>query len=302
MTKVIIVLLLCLVLYLIFYFNKNNNEHFDTQPIIVQPIIQKPYLWSYWENVKGSRPEYIDLCFQSFMQNCSGTFDIKILDEKSVYDYLPNLRKDINKLKLAHKTDYIRVALLYYYGGLWVDADTIIMNDLQDIINQLNNGWDYIGFGCSSETCHLSSGYPQPSNGVMASKKNGLLMKKCLIALDNKLDKEINDHTKFNYFDLGKIIIWKEIDDLLKTGYNYYHYSSAVDGSRDKDGLWIPKEMIIKKHINLLDESKLMFVFLANSSYCGDDPTYNWFCKKNKQEIINGDYYLSSMFRKALKI
>ena len=43
-----------------------------------------------------------------------------------------------------------------------------------------------------------------------------------------------------------------------------------------------------------------MFIMLANSVYCSNDPKYNWFCKLDRNQILNGNYFISKLFNKAL--
>lgn len=266
----------------------------------------KPYLFLYWELKNGATepPQYIQLCFDTIRKN--GTlFNVVILDNKSVLKFLPDLRADINKLPIALKSDYIRICLLYKYGGMWLDADTIMMTNMHEVIDLLKKGEDFIGFGCTGYKC--TNGYGRPSNQAMAAKKNSIMMKRCLDHLNKKLDTHFSatseDKKDFDYFDLGKLIIWDEFDKLKKEqNYKYHHFPSYVDGSRDKDGLWIAKETVIEEDIKLLDENKLMLLFLVNSSFCGKEEKYNFFCKKTKQDILNGDKFISKMFRKALGI
>jgi hypothetical protein len=265
----------------------------------------RPILWSYWEIKPGStKPPYIDLCFKTFYHHCSKLFDIHILNERTVYDWLPDLRKDLNELGLAAKSDYIRVALLSRYGGVWLDADTIVMTDLSEVIRRLDEGWDFVGFGCTGNICQ-TNGYPRPSNQAMASQRNSILMRKTLIDLDNALNRyfaePLDKRKPFGYFDLGKMIIWKNIDELKKSqNYDYYHFPSSADGSRDVKGRWVAPNLIFKEQIKLMDPSKLQIVFLANSIYCGKDPKYNWFCHLSEKEILDGPYFISSIFKKSL--
>jgi hypothetical protein len=78
---------------------------------------------------------------------------------------------------------------------------------------------------------------------------------------DNKEYKDIK------YFDLGKLIIWKEIENLIKSDdYEYYHYPNRFDGSRDKNGKWIVSEiMFSNEKINYEKEDELLFIVLYNS-------------------------------------
>ena len=52
------------------------------------------------------------------------------LDEKNIYDYLPELKNknfNFSNLYIAQKVDYYRIFLLYKYGGLYLDADTLVL-------------------------------------------------------------------------------------------------------------------------------------------------------------------------------
>lgn len=283
----------------------NDNKHNN-----------KIYMWVYWELINNATkpPDYIKLCFDTMKKNSAKYFRLIILDEKKIFDYLPDLRRDINDLPIALKTDYIRVALLYRYGGMWLDADTIMMNDLNIIVTKLKQGIDYIGFGCTRYICKNLDGYGRPSNYVMGSIKHGRLIGKCLNNLNNKLDKYYKSHKderkEFDYFDLGKKIVWEEYDNLIKEdpNYKYYHVPISMDGTRDKNGYWVAKNLIFYDNIDLLDidknkgnyKEKLMIVMLVNSANCGKDPNYNWFCKLKSDEIMNGKYFISKLFRLAL--
>jgi hypothetical protein len=252
-------------------------------------------------------------------KNGSKYFNVTILNEKTIFDFLPDLRKDINDLPIALKTDYIRVRLLELYGGMWIDADTILMKDLKEIANLIHQGVDYIGCGCTGPICKNMDGYGAPSNSVMGSIKGGRLITRCRTRLDDKLNAyyatPLKDRKSFDYFDLGKKIIWEEYDKLMidDPGYKMYHIPSYSDGSRDADGNWVAPNVIFKDPIKYTDRSKLLVDLLANSIYCSKDTKYNWFCKLSREEILSGraskeltlsqegDYFVSGLFNEALK-
>lgn len=289
-------------LYFLKFYNIEQMVDLVDSTIDVKTLgTNKPILWFYWENIVGrKKPEYIDLCIDTIYKHCSKDFQIIHLDNKNIYDYLPNLRKDINNLKLAQKTDYIRLALLYYYGGIWIDADTIVMRSLIDIVHKIKEGYDYIGFGCSKNIC--MDGYPYPSNWLMAAPKGSTLIKCTLADVNNLLDNLFSSRKKeLDYFEIGKIALWRNIDRLMSKGYAYYHYSSEYDASRDKDGIWVNVDNHISKEKTiLLNEDKLFVVPLENNKFMGDNPKYNWFSDLSKSDIINGDYWISYLFRKSL--
>lgn len=262
----------------------------------------KPIIWVYWETLPNrTKPDYIDLCRDTLYRHCANDFNIVELNGVNIYDYLPNLRKDINTLGLAQKTDYIRLALLFYYGGIWIDADTIVMKSLMDIVKKLNEGYDYVGFGCSGEIC--TNGTPRPSNWLMAAPKGSTLMKCTLADVDNVIDNYFKSGTKnqFGYFDLGKKALWNNIDKLSNKNYIYYHFSAEYDGSRDKQGRWVNVNNHVSKNKTiLLNEDKMIVAALENNKFSGDDPKYNWFSKLNKAEILEGEYWISYLFKKSL--
>lgn len=269
----------------------------------------KPYMWVYWELINGAKspPPYVTLCLEIMKKNASGTFNVVFLNEKTVFDYLPDLRKDINDLPIALKTDYVRVRLLTKYGGLWVDADTIVMTDLREIAQKLNQGVDYVGVGCTGAVCRDQEGKGKPSNGVMGSVKNGRLITRCLKALDVKLNAyyqtPLKERKEFDYFDLGKKIIWNEYQELKREDptYTVYHVPSYADGTRDDEGHWVAMDLIFSKPIKYSHRDKLMVVMLVNSAYCGKDSHYNWFCKLQRPDILSGNYFVTGLFNTALK-
>jgi len=271
-------------------------------------INHKPIMWVYWELVNGAiePPAYISLCLDIMKRNASNTFNIKFLNEKSVFDYLPDLRSDINSLPIALKTDYIRVRLLTKYGGLWVDADTIIMTDLRELVEKLNQHVDYIGAGCTGPICLNQEGYGKPSNWLMGSIPNGKLITRCLNALNKKLDDyfslPVDKRKEFDYYELGKIVIWEQYDKLIKDDLSYrmYHMPSYADGARDIKGKWVTLDIIFPNNIIYAYPEKLMICMLANGTYNGKDPKYNWFGKLSRKQILEGNYFVSQLFIKAL--
>ena len=324
---IICAILLLMILFCYLNYNKNKNQNINTENYvnlikkntfinssednnIIDINTNKIYLFSYWEKINGATkiPEYIDLCFDTIKKNSNEHFNFILLNEKTIFDYIPDLRKDINELPIALKTDYIRVKLLYLYGGFWIDADTIMMNNFDKLYQKLTNDkYDFIGFGCTGAVCKKNAGYGRPSNGVMGSIKEGKMISLCLKKLNDKLDKYFaipkTNRKSFDYFDLGKKIIWESYDTIMANDkqYVYYHIDSEYDGTRDENGKWIVPQLIFKNEIKYADINNLYVVMLANSWFCGDNKEYNWFCKLTKNDILTGNYMISKLFNLALK-
>lgn len=259
------------------------------------PIIydrnKKPYIWQYWE---GPLPAYIKLCFETVDKNCSNNFNIVRLNENTVNDYIPELKDyDFSKLKkIAHKVDLYRIMLLLKYGGIYIDADTIIRKDLYQIIEKLKT-YDFVGFGCTSAVC--SSYIGQPSNWVIASRPHTMFMSN---VLRKQLEILREKNYNIDYHDIGKSTLWEELIKLQNDEYRYYHFNPLIyDGSRDAYGHWITTDMVFSNvQINYLDESSL----LMNAFYNSSIPVY----VKNmtRDELLNQDWNFTKFIKKALNI
>ena len=93
-------------------------------------------LWTYWE---GDRPPIISLCLETLQR-----FHPDELRVVSPHD-LAELRGE----KIPHETeglpacirsDLVRLAVLFEFGGLWIDADFICLSriDLLDQVEELD--------------------------------------------------------------------------------------------------------------------------------------------------------------------
>lgn len=89
-------------------------------------------IWSYWE---GPSFPLLDLCRETMVRhNPHATLVTP--------DTLPTYRRgnddlDFSNRCIAHKSDWIRFHLLKEHGGMWVDADCIVMKPLQPILDCL---------------------------------------------------------------------------------------------------------------------------------------------------------------------
>jgi len=97
-------------------------------------------VWMYWE---GERPDWISCCERTVRFHVK---DVRILSP-SDFDALRVCDRDIELSSLcpAHRADFIRAFLLRYYGGLWLDADCLVLKDLQPCLDLLNRH-EFVGY------------------------------------------------------------------------------------------------------------------------------------------------------------
>jgi hypothetical protein len=117
-------------------------------------------VWFYWE---GTRPRWIEMCHETIVANSP---EARFLTPES-FDELWTEDRDINlsHLYVAHRADFIRAYLLAKFGGLWIDADCIVMRDLSDLLENLGE-YDFIAH---RERSGLFA------NGFIGAKKDSLI-------------------------------------------------------------------------------------------------------------------------------
>jgi len=293
----LIQILLIITVIVIVFFLVNNHKHHE----LFNTPRKKPYLWMYWQDkIPGvKKPSYLDLCLKTVYKHCSKDFNIRLLNENTISNYLHNLRPDLDKkLGINQKTDYFRVLLLFKYGGVWMDVDTIVIKSLKPMMTKLKK-YDFIGFGCHGERKCIKkkNGYPYPANWVMISRKGSKLMQLVSQYQDKILDNLGDKHSK-NYFELGRNVLWKAISHLKKTDptWNYYHYPSTCIERNTKGIKLINKISISDTLIDPKCKKKYIFVPIYNTA-----PGFpKWFKKMSESEILKGDMLISRFFRLSL--
>ena len=138
-------------------------------------------IWLYWENKKSiHKPAYLDLCLETIKKH-SPNYKVVVLNEKSVHEYLPDLRIDLARIiEVAHKTDYIRARIMYEYGGIWLDSDIILLKEIE--VERYLEKYEYVG---------SSYEFGKPSIWFFAARKKCSILKRWIEAMDKKLDRKL---------------------------------------------------------------------------------------------------------------
>lgn len=135
-------------------------------------------IWVYWDDI-SNMPLMVEKCIERIRKNSNG-HKVVVLTEETVSDYLhldEIILKKYKKGKITrtHFTDILRVSLLYYYGGVWMDSTLLITQPLPEIVTSSafytnrQNKWDYT---------NISGG--RWSTFFMACHKGNLMMKASL--------------------------------------------------------------------------------------------------------------------------
>lgn len=125
------------------------------------------YIFTFWEP-HDSLPGYLTLCIKTWKKYLANNYKIIILDYSNIRHYLGyKIVKQILCLDmtLPIQSDAIRVAILQKYGGIWMDADILIVNS--KFITMLN-GSDLVMFGTSkNQTQHIGFIYASNKSTIL---------------------------------------------------------------------------------------------------------------------------------------
>ena len=254
--------------------------------------IPEKVIWMYWETLPGKKkPGYIDLCINSVKYNCGNCFKVIVLNEKTINKYLPNITLKLSKLNLPQKVDYYRYLLLEKYGGVWLDADILLLKCICPYYKKLNK-YDYVGFGCGHDlnTCKKTTyGHSRPLNWFMISKPNTKFMK----CVKKNAEDQIQNNDKISYHGIGKVILGKCYDKLKKEdNWDYYHVSSKCQ-EYDTGGNKL-NNIMDKFNWKDCDEDRIFFP-LYNTA-----PGYpDWFKNLSENELKNSDLNIRPLIDKA---
>lgn len=97
-------------------------------------------VWLYWEGVV---PPYVSLCIKGIQAHND---NVVILDRSSFDNLFERDRDiDIDSLKLNHQSDFVRAYLLKHFGGLYLDADCIVLKSLAPVIEMCKHA-GFVGY------------------------------------------------------------------------------------------------------------------------------------------------------------
>ncbi len=131
-------------------------------------------IFAFWES-PNPIPAYLDLCKDTWVKNIPNC-EIHILNHSNLDQYIGDIY-DIEALKtisFAMQSDIISAAVLEKFGGLFLDIDCIVIDDLFRIFNSISDD-KLIAFGRPEAfAIHLAVLYcKKPNNPILAGWRAG---------------------------------------------------------------------------------------------------------------------------------
>ena len=143
-----------------------------------------------------------------YMHSMFGTaYTVHLINDKNVQTYISDLPPSFSKLKPAHQADYVRVYTVCKYGGIWLDADTIVMESLDPLFKLLEESDGFFIRQNNEGLC----------NGVFGSRAGTTVMTKWLAAIDERLAVK----GKLEFTELGAAFLNKTLEESPQDFRNY---------------------------------------------------------------------------------
>lgn len=137
-------------------------------------------IWMFWDS--ESIPAEVNL-FKERIRIDNPEYQLNLITFENLNSYADELVFDENvEIPIANKSDLIRLALLYKYGGIWLDITTILLKPLSWFLQIDNiNNFDLIAFYREKSTTDFSR--PIIESWFLAAPPNNEFIKRWYEAL-----------------------------------------------------------------------------------------------------------------------
>jgi hypothetical protein len=266
-------------------------------------------VWMYWEDADPlkPRPAYIDLCIETVKRNCG--LDVVMMTVDTVEQYCDKspCHPRWKRLKeIPHRADYARCAVLYNQGGIWLDADTLCLNNMTSLCEQLEK-YDFVG-------------YDLPRYGEKESwKEFRTYMIACFAARKeskflelwkSEMEKKLDQKGEPRWEDLGNNIFKKIVGEAAEKNIEIFFYKGEYSVApflwSDKESFWNEYkrfDVIVEGKLHepegyseLEFRSPVYFIVLYNKVFPQEVR------RLTREEILVSKMLFSRLFRVALGI
>ena len=271
-------------------------------------INQNNVIYTFWEP-KENIPGYIRLCIKTWKKSLP-QYKINILDYRKSKKLIgePIFSSIVcKKMEMKIQTDAIRVAILKKYGGIWIDADTIILNDKVikifqkyelSMIWEENRKFHYIALIYALKNSSIISEW-QKKIIYKVKKYNDYLLNKFKFSNLENISIRMN-----NYDYLGNSIIDQIIDNITIKDRIFFHINSNLTK--------VLPELFYFANTSMTNAEKYLSLYfqkgdpqiVLNYSYSIIFLHNSWipveYKKMSEKEFIKQDILISKLFQKII--
>lgn len=157
---------------------KIYNEYKDVNSVDIEIVdTNKNNVFAFWESDEEI-PAYLELCKKTWYKNIPNC-EIHILNYDNLRSYIDDTYdlELIRKIPLAMQSDIISAAILEKFGGLFLDIDSVVTDDLFRIFDMISTE-KLIAFGNERKAIHIAVLYSKkPNNRILKEWRKGAQQK-----------------------------------------------------------------------------------------------------------------------------
>lgn len=231
-------------------------------------------IWSFWE---GPKPPFVGFCQETLLRHNPNT----VILDWPMFQAMRTIDTDVDLSHLgwAHRADWIRLYLLKHFGGLWLDADCIVLRSLNRFLDAIRCCWSltyyeqsgHIGggfMGSPPNSCHINDIYNNATEIVRSKRKPAWRE-----ILGANMESVLAKHGWQGFFKCD------------------WHQFIPVMPHR-RDGLLFRRGTDAEHETNFNDAA--FTYMLSHNSF----PRH--LRQMTREQILEGDYFISYLFRRAI--
>lgn len=236
-----------------------------------RPAARLP-VWSYWD---GPLPAANALCLDTLTRHEP---QARVLDREGFRRLAGDRELPPAHLPVPYQADYIRLYLLARYGGVWVDADCIVIRPFDELLTALE-GHDFVGY-------QVRPGGPL-KNSVMASRPGGQVVCRARGVVARRL----RGARPLRWGDTGEKALWRALrasQGCPVKRYPQWRFKMISDKGM---GRYLQRGTDAQHAMNWNSNA---FCYHLTHKAIG------WLAGHTRAELLAGDLYVCFLFRRAL--
>ena len=309
---------MCVLLSLIVLMVLYMNGYFDTEEGFEVPQLTQNNnkIFTYLEkNYKGTdrvslpfnnRVRDIPVFFK-YSANLMSKYSVVVVTPENINHYLtqseiPFRNSPDSMLSFKNRSDLIGAALLYKYGGMFVERGTIMMKDPTPLLEKLTM-YDTITIGMSRHApgpscCSIENA---PNNQILISRPDNPLLKKYMSNLFSVCSSGV---VKGGNFDNPGI---KALSDALvkenetNPSFKHINFGADFDGTRDHHNNYVDYNLLLGNEDVIYKSIDTLYFISSPTDELYRIPQYSWFLTSNEEDFAETNVFLTRILKTKLK-
>jgi len=312
MKRIAIYVLIILLVSMICFCGYNREYIRDKVPhTVIKPKIftylEKDYTGSdrislpYNSSYRGIAP------FYKYCVTLMEKYSVIVITPENLSEYLtaselPFVNRPDSQLSFKNRSDLIGSALLYKYGGMFLERGTVMMKDPSPLLEKLKE-YNLVTFGLSRNPpgpscCSVEN---MPNNQILISRANNPMLK---LYSQYLFEYCKGGNISGGNFDspgtnaLSKSLIQIKSDTSLS--FQHLNYGATYDGTRDEQNNFVDFDQLLGSvSIKFKNPEKLYFI--STPTYSLYNNKYSWFLKLSDTQFSQVESYIVRVLLLKLK-